>query len=1027
MRPLTLTLQAFGPFAHTETIDFSQLGNNALFLINGPTGSGKSSILDGICFALYGESSGDERDAGQMRCDYAPSHLLTTLELTFQFRQEYYQVQRTLPQEKLKNRGEGTTKQKHEANLYKLAGNKSELIISKKASEVTHYIVNLLGLESKQFRQVMVLPQGKFRELLVAGSKDKELIFSQLFQTVVYEKIQQHLREQAKAIQEAKNNQEKEKQGLLKSVDVESFDNLELELTTLSPQLESAKIAKEEAETEKLKFTKQKEVAIALQKQFDDLASKQAELEYKLSQAPEIEAQKESLEQAQQAAKISPQFDRVEEASQKIIALQKQLKKLDKALTAATDDLTQAQEKLTTAKLEFAVVDDLKKEKNDLEALSEKIDQLTERKKHLKNCEKISKKSQAALTQHQEDYQALRNEEGAVSSQIKTLQTAIKSLGDRQTLLVTWRQKLTLRQKLADLEVEKEDLTTEQQTLQQKQEELVQKFHQADRHCRETERDWHLGQAAILAQNLEADQPCPVCGSCEHPQPATSDKGEMISDGQLKKVRKKRDDAQMALHEGEKKVAEFNVKIENLKQAIKEVINELADIAEQSLATFSESVKALESEVKQLKGQQAEVEILIDRQSELEQKIEAQETAIAELKETQEVDQIALTQARTSYEELEKQIPSGLNTIKALTKRQGEVDANIQSLTESYELAQNQIELAQKQQSDLQGQQRQLTQQLTEQEQSQTEADQAWQLALKASPFSDLQTFQSAQLSDSEQTAIAEAIKIYEQERNQLTGAVQQLQTQLTDKMPPDLPALEQQLNQADANLTEKSTLYHNLVSRCQSLENIQQKLQTAQKELAKLDADYAIYGTLSEVANGQRGSKISLQRFVLGVLLEDVLIKASHRLQRMSKGRYYLQRPEANQSLDGRQSQGLEIFVRDEYTGKTRSVSTLSGGESFMAALSLALGLSDVVQSYAGGIQLDTLFIDEGFGSLDQESLDLAIQTLVDLQQSGCMIGIVSHVTELKELMPYRLDVISSRGGSTVKIQGVSSYSEDR
>ncbi|MBE9175558.1 SMC family ATPase [Synechocystis salina LEGE 06155] len=1023
MRPLTLTLQAFGPFANRETIDFSQLGNNALFLINGPTGSGKSSILDGICFALYGESSGDERAAGQMRCDYAPISLLTKLDLIFQFRHECYRIQRILPQEKPKSRGEGTTEQKHEAQLYKITDNKQDLIIPKKEKEVTQYIENLLGLKSKQFRQVMVLPQGKFRELLVANSKDKELIFSQLFQTLVYEKIQKYLKDQAKSIHEAKNNQEKEKQGLLKSVDVESFDNLELELTTLSPQLESAKIAKQEAETEKLKFTKQKEAAIALQKQFDDLASKQAELEHKLSQAPEIGSQKESLEQAQQAAKITSKFVKMQEESEKVIALQKQLKRLEKDFVAATDTLTQAQEQLTEAKLEFATVDNLKQEKSNLEALAEKLEQLTERQKNLKICEELSKKSREALAQHQEEYQGLRNEATEVNSQIKTLQTAVKTLGDRQTQLVTWQQKLTQRQNLADLEVEKEHLTTEQEALQQKQEELVQKFNEADRHCRETERDWHLGQAAILAQQLEPDKPCPVCGSCEHPQPTTANNGEMISDSQLKKVRKKRDDAQTALHEVEKKVGEVNVKIESLKKVIKEVTHELAEIAEQSLATFSETVKTLETEVEKLKIQQAEAETLTNRQSQLTDEIQEKEKVIAKLKEAQEADQTALTKAQTSYDDLEKQIPSELNTMEALTKRQGEVDANIQSLTQNYELAQNQIELAQKQQSDLQGQQRQLTQQLTEQEQSQTEAEQAWQLALEASPFSDLQTFQAAQLSDFEQKAIAEAIKTYEQERHQLTGAVQQLQTQLTDKMPPDLPALEQQLNQADAELTEKSTLYHGLVSRYQSLENIQQKLQTAQKELAKLDADYAIYGTLSEVANGQRGSKISLQRFVLGVLLEDVLIKASHRLQRMSKGRYYLQRPEANQTLDGRQSQGLEIFVRDEYTGKTRSVSTLSGGESFMAALSLALGLSDVVQSYAGGIQLDTLFIDEGFGSLDQESLDLAIQTLVDLQQSGCMIGIVSHVTELKELMPCRLDVISSRGGSTVKIQGVSNF----
>ena len=181
-----------------------------------------------------------------------------------------------------------------------------------------------------------------------------------------------------------------------------------------------------------------------------------------------------------------------------------------------------------------------------------------------------------------------------------------------------------------------------------------------------------------------------------------------------------------------------------------------------------------------------------------------------------------------------------------------------------------------------------------------------------------------------------------------------------------------------------------------------------------ELEAQYRIYGTLSDVANGQTGNRISLQRFVLSVLLDDVLIQASQRLHIMSNGRYQLVRKEDR--TRGNRASGLDLEVEDGYTGKNRSVATLSGGESFMAALSLALGLSDVVQSYAGGIKLDTLFIDEGFGSLDPESLDLAIRTLIDLQATGRMIGIISHVSELKEQMALRLDVISSKNGSSIR-----------
>jgi exonuclease SbcC len=196
-------------------------------------------------------------------------------------------------------------------------------------------------------------------------------------------------------------------------------------------------------------------------------------------------------------------------------------------------------------------------------------------------------------------------------------------------------------------------------------------------------------------------------------------------------------------------------------------------------------------------------------------------------------------------------------------------------------------------------------------------------------------------------------------------------------------------------------------------LENAEQRINTLQKESKALEARYAVVGTLSDVANGQTGNKVSLQRFVLSVLLDDVLIEASHRLALMSKGRYRLLRKEDR--AKGNRASGLDLEVDDAYTGRVRAVATLSGGESFMAALSLALGLSDVVQAYAGGIRLDTLFIDEGFGSLDPESLDLAVRTLTDLQQSGRMVGIISHVAELKEQISARIDIAASERGSKI------------
>jgi len=358
-------------------------------------------------------------------------------------------------------------------------------------------------------------------------------------------------------------------------------------------------------------------------------------------------------------------------------------------------------------------------------------------------------------------------------------------------------------------------------------------------------------------------------------------------------------------------------------------------------------------------------------------------------------------------------IPEALLEPDALDQQVDQVNSQINQLTTALESAEKQQSNARSEWDKASTHSKFLEKQFAErEEQTQVLAD-AWTKAINKSPFANEQEFKQAIIGEEEQDAIKASIQQWQSNLDALKGAIKQLDESIGDQSAPDFNAIEKVLEEKLAAYRLADESWNKLDARNQQLQEIQKKLEKAHKKNDELEAEYKVIGTLSDVANGQTGNKISLQRFVLSVILDDVLIQASQRLTHMSKGRYQLVRKEDR--AKGNKASGLELEVEDGYSGKARAVATLSGGESFMAALSLALGLSDVVQSYAGGIKLDTLFIDEGFGSLDTESLDLAIRTLIDLQASGRTIGIISHVSELKEQMALRLDVMSDRGGSHI------------
>ncbi|HEY8034491.1 MAG TPA: SMC family ATPase [Methylobacter sp.] len=1016
MKPLSLTLQAFGPFSGSEDIDFTRLGSNPLFLINGPTGAGKSSILDAICFALYGQTTGAEREPAQMRCDHADPNVLTEVVLDFKLGETDYRVRRIPTQERPKSRGEGTTTQQAEAQLWQLDGTEEGvLIVAKSVNDATDEIRKRIGLDVEQFRQVMVLPQGKFRDLLMADSKEREKIFGQLFQTQIYKRIEDRLRTQAAGIKQAVEQHQNQIKGILQSAEVNSETEIDEELDRLAPELSAAQINKDQAHEQQVLATNAKEQAQTLKQRFDNLSSKTTELAKKAALEPDITNKQDKLNNALNAQKIHPLYKAHKEKAAALQKLNAQIVECSKALGLATEEKIISENAATEAKAAFTEVDALKKQQIELTQYQERAVELSQAREALTTRKKTLDVSKASFESQIKTQQILSDELANNNSLIEEIALELEVLAPKQIELEAYRLKLEQRKTLETQRNQHRQLEQNEGRLLAAFENQKTAFESTQKQARQIELAWHSGQAALLAKELKIGESCPVCGSKEHPDPASSLNDEsLVTKQQVDDARTEENIARDAMQTAKDAYDAAHLEIAGNQKDITQLEQQLIELAEQSLDDVSQTFKAKETEVNNLLKQQTRQKEKAQRITEIKEQLVGMAETMSALETKVNSDNEQAILARANVEQLEKQIPELYRDPPSLTKAITELVTKIATLSNA--VSQTQADYDQKRSnldraaSAHEG----LGKQLCEFQLEFNDAENAWNDALTQSPFEHFDAFHQSLMTESEQQSLKDEIEIFRTELAGLKGAVDQLRRDLAEQSLPDMEKLE-------LELTEKSDLFklfdeswRKLQERNNQLQGVKSKLVKAHEKNVELEAQYAVYGTLSEVANGQTGNKISLQRFVLSVLLDDVLIQASQRLNIMSNGRYQLVRKEDRSK--GNKASGLDLEVEDGYTGKNRPVATLSGGESFMAALSLALGLSDVVQSYAGGIKLDTLFIDEGFGSLDPESLDLAIRTLIDLQASGRMIGIISHVSELKEQMALRLDVMSSKNGSSIR-----------
>lgn len=878
MRPERLRLSAFGPYAGQEDLDFSALGNHTLFLICGPTGAGKSTILDAMCYALYGKTSGAVRSGEDLRSNYVGYDRKTYVEFDFAIGNRHYRIYRSPTQLLERQKGDSSKPVEHKgkADFYEIdeEGREKAHITSK---GVDSAVEKLLGVGLEQFRQIILLPQGDFRKLLLADSSDRQKIMEQLFQTGIYLAFEKKLQEETQKLKTEYSRGELQRTTLLETCRSESEEELEKQAET------NEKILKEK-ETEFMQADKEQQVFLRAYDEANMLHGAFLRLETAETALKRMEEKRKEKEELRGHIKM-------------IRAAQSVTKEWSEAVNAKKQQRTAA-ETLEKAAADLPVKEKAKAETEQALALFEK--------------EKPAQKERIEMKGKLEQYRNPSRSYGTAKKEAERL---------AGTYAVKQKEAERLQEKM---------LAAEKKAAEDKKNWL----------CRN--RIFMEGQAFVLAEKLTDGQPCPVCGSLSHPAPAAAGE-DRITEKDVK-------DAERQMH--------------------------LSDDAEKKIRREAEAYQAKE---------------------------------LAAAKESAD-------KAMTVLSELEKNLPAAYRDSLALEKEIKDLETRISSFEKSLEQAEEKRKNAETIYQALKEQKELLEKQAGEFLKVSEEKNRILKIKVAEAGFTDWFECSQYMKEVPQLEAYENDLKIYDQSVHAEEEKIKGEKEKTAGKTKPDMNdwnekrmKLLENMKQFAAEKTEKET---ELKKQKETLKKLYQ-LKETQKEISE---KYSLVAHLWEIAQGKE-TGINLERFVLGALLDAVTEKANLRLMEMSGSRYELLRKRGERA-DARKTAGLDLEVYDANTGRARPAATLSGGETFLASLSLALGLADVVQEYAGGVHLDAMFIDEGFGSLDSESLDLAMKTLQELKGQNRLIGLISHVGGLEERIPAKLRVTKTQTGSTAAFE---------
>ena len=973
MRPIHLRFAAFGPYAGQTDIDFTRF-EDGLFLVCGPTGSGKTTLFDAICFALYAHASGNTRTTDSFKSHYASAEQLCFVEFTFSLEDKIYHIRR-IPRQPV------YSKRKKEmiesGGTVELTLPNGEVLSGREANA---HIEQLLGLSCEQFRKIVMLAQGEFRRFLDASSKEKQEIFRQIFRTDLYEQFTLRLGTQTDQLERQGESARQTSLSMMQQLDCTEDPELEqlISASEPSPQVVCQHLTQSLAQGQQQLQALEQDASL-FEQQLTQLDLEQAQQLWQLfqsrqalneqlsalhAQSPAIERSRQQLSRLEQLSALLPSYTLLTDCRQRTVQKQQQLKQ-------AHQQLEQHQATLLQAQQDFLQVEVLSAKREQLARDSQQISQQIAQSKRLSQL-------QQSLVQEQ---QQLEKAKRSVVLCRLLLQRAEQNASCQQLQKAQQlhRQVALLYQQLEQVEMKKKQLETCRRQLEQAQ------------------------MAAQLAQDLQEGSPCPVCGAVHHPQPAKWLEDRPVEPQQLEALEAQRLELFGQLSSQKALLAQM---MEALPAAANpDELSALKAQLEDSLSRLQQQIEQLIPAAKVSQPRYFDREYLSNQILPMQQQEASHQRALELLHQEQaalaEQLGIANLQPFNGAEQLEEQLMQ-------MNRQQSQLSQQIRQYTERY------------QQASTRGAQ------LEQQHAQLTEDTQVLQCQLAALETDFSQQLHAQQL-DTEADFLAlrsqlEQIPLLKQQIEQHSAQLlscsvklSQLNEQIGNRTPPDLDALREQHSAVSSQLEQTRTQLRQLSQR-QALNNrLMQGIQQLSEQLEQLGKEYELVGGLHRLCSGKNPQRLSFESFVLTSYFEQIVAAANLHLWQMSMGRYQLLRKKERSR--GNTSSGLDLEIMDSYTGLPRHVSTLSGGESFETSLALALGLAEVVQQNAGGIQIQTMFVDEGFGSLDPQSLDSAIQTLTGLREEGRLVGIISHVPQLYERIPTRIVVTPSINGSSAKI----------
>ena len=1008
MKPIRLELKEFGPYKN-EIIEWDKIINEPIFLITGKTGSGKSTLFDAITYALYNKTTGG-KDIASLRTKTALDKDKTQVNFDFELSGKKYRIERTLAYLKAGNKNLTSGK----VALMQYNDEKLEVIATKE-QEVKEKVEELIGLDDKQFCQIIILPQGKFKEFLLSKSSEKKETLRSLFNTYFYQKFVEQLQEQAKKLDSSHKQKEKELITRFEQFDIEEEltkfeylkdENFEEILGIINSQEETVKNEKKELLKLERSFSKEKENFIELSKlndKFTQLKNNKLELE-ELSKKEDyysrLKLEVEKLKELQKSKDKIIEYASLLTKKMKLKKLEEALlneedkykldldtnKKLALELNAQKTDIEELRKETIDYKFFYNNFDEIASAKTNIEIYSKKLKELILKKETFSELESNIKDEKEDHLELNEEKNILESGIGKLKLEILKKEQEVEKFEEYNNRLSELNEKKSNidsdKKQLEELELEKKKLEQEVTLLNKnKEQEILNDF---------------------LLKLHEGDD-CPLCKQkIEHlPEIPNLVVVDDNIENSLQKVNKDIIQLETLLEKNEEDIEQLSKILKNQEEIInfksKKELSQLEDELKDEntkLTDISKAIKISEDKIKGLAQEIEELSELFKNEDDIKQKHLEAKNKIEQFEKNVKVE---LDEFAGYYEKIQSQVEVFDNTYNVLQNNSNELLVRKTKLeTEQKNNKTNLLEVSKRIEK--------IVDSFTNSKLNKYYVS----LEMAEEDILELNNLEDYEFQ----------INKFEDAKKIIVNSIEKLEEELKELNQPDLEEEQQKLQDIESQVNDFIEKVAILNTRLENNKKLYDKIHSEYINLLESSKEIREIIAFSDVVSGKTENRKSLETYVQGYYLDLILVAGTKRLLQMTNDRYRFVRRDEKSKGGG--LQGLEIEIHDIYLNSTRIISSLSGGELFLASLALALGLAEVIQNESGGISLETIFIDEGFGSLDAETLDIALTTLIDLQSYGRNIGIISHVSELKERIRPKVEVYSKDNYAKIKMTGI-------